>query len=554
MSQTTDVIVLGQGLAGSTMAWHLHWQGFKVIIVDRQEPITASRAAAGLITPVTGKRMVKMNDYEAYWQYAKEFYNRVESETGEEFFYEVTMVRWFRNQEEQEQFMNFRQHQYVDNVKPLKDEAGVLKGFEMAPAGRLKTKDFLKATWAYFSDKQATRRGDVRLGSDIRVSKTGVEIPSMQLKSKRIVLTTGYEKQVSEWFPNIPDQPARGELLKVRIPNRNDDRITHQGLWIVPEGNSIYSLGSTYDRQCLSKEVSDTGKQQLLLQLPAVEQAAAEVVEHVAAVRPAMRNRKVVAELHSEEKRVGILNGLGAKGSLVSPYKARGLVERIKRDMEESESSSANILEEVLSGNTNHQGRQSLTLLVHNLLRDHIAAGDTVIDATAGNGYDTLFLAERSGTLGRVLAYDKQKTAIERTALRIATARLSNVELLMKSHDQMSAAGLPSSSVSAITFNLGYLPGSDKKVITTAEETVTAIRTGLRLLKQQGVMTVIAYRGHEGGKEEEAAVAQEIQSQKENDFRYQRIAADPQNPESPVLWVIQKCSRERSQTDLKKEK
>ncbi len=526
------------------MAWHLHWQGFEVIIVDRQQTITASKAAAGLITPVTGKRMVKMNDYEAYWQYAQEFYRRVEAATGEKFFFEVTMVRWFRNQEEQDTFMNVRHRQYAENIKLQYDKAGAVKGFEMRPAGRLKTADYLKATWKYFGEKNATRCGNVQVRSDVRLSEEGVEIASMQLTARKIIFTTGYEKESAEWFPDVPDQPASGDLLKVRIPNRKEERITHQGIWIVPEGDSIFSVGSTYDWQRLSNEGSEAGKQQLLRQLSAAEQATAEVVEHVAAVRPAMKNRKVVAQLHSSERRVGILNGLGAKGSLVAPYKARAFVEKIKSDMTEQGGGIRNRLEELFSSNSSKEGRQSLTQLVHHLLSDHIAAGDRVIDATAGNGFDTLFLAKQSGPQGRVLAYDLQKTAIDRTAERIAAAGLKNVDLVQTSHKQMEAAGLPAGSVSAITFNLGYLPGSDKSVTTTVEETVAAIQAGLRLLKEQGVMTVIAYRGHEGGKEEEAAVAREIQPQKENDYRYQRIAADPQNSESPVLWVIQKCSKE----------
>ena len=176
------------------MAWHLHWQGFEVIIVDRQQTITASKAAAGLITPVTGKRMVKMNDYEAYWQYAQEFYRRVEAATGEKFFFEVTMVRWFRNQEEQDTFMNVRHRQYAENIKLQYDKAGAVKGFEMRPAGRLKTADYLKATWKYFGEKNATRCGNVQVRSDVRLSEEGVEIASMQLTARKIIFTTGYEK------------------------------------------------------------------------------------------------------------------------------------------------------------------------------------------------------------------------------------------------------------------------------------------------------------------------------------------------------------------------
>ena len=93
MSQHYQNMIIGQGLAGSAIAWRLHWSGESVLLIDADEPDTASRVAAGLITPVTGKRLVRSPDFEQYWKEATSFYRRVEQTTGTAFFEETPMIR-----------------------------------------------------------------------------------------------------------------------------------------------------------------------------------------------------------------------------------------------------------------------------------------------------------------------------------------------------------------------------------------------------------------------------------------------------------------------------
>ena len=97
--QHFENVIVGQGLAGSAMAWTLHWAGQNLLLCDRAERETASRVAAGLITPVTGKRLVISTKYGERFTAAKNFYRRVEQETGQTFFYEVEMLRLFEEEE-----------------------------------------------------------------------------------------------------------------------------------------------------------------------------------------------------------------------------------------------------------------------------------------------------------------------------------------------------------------------------------------------------------------------------------------------------------------------
>jgi predicted methyltransferase len=146
------------------------------------------------------------------------------------------------------------------------------------------------------------------------------------------------------------------------------------------------------------------------------------------------------------------------------------------------------------------------TELLHALLRERIAPGDLVIDATAGNGHDTLFLAEAVGASGQVIAIDIQEEAISATRKRLGKANLLvRARLHCGSHaDLRKIAGGGSPTV--IVFNLGYLPGGDRSVITNMEGTLAALAASIEILRPGGSLAVVCYPGHSGGDSEAAAV------------------------------------------------
>lgn len=146
------------------------------------------------------------------------------------------------------------------------------------------------------------------------------------------------------------------------------------------------------------------------------------------------------------------------------------------------------------------------TELAQALLQAAIQAGDTVIDATAGHGQDTVFLAECVGPGGRVLAFDVQPQAIRSARAKVAAAGLAaRVTFHHASHARM-AEHAASGSVAAVMFNLGYLPGDDHQVTTTAPETLAALAVAADLLQPGGALSVVCYPGHPAGAAETVAV------------------------------------------------
>lgn len=137
--------------------------------------------------------------------------------------------------------------------------------------------------------------------------------------------------------------------------------------------------------------------------------------------------------------------------------------------------------------------------------------GDLAIDATVGNGHDTAFLARCVGPSGRVVGFDIQANALDAAAGNLAGEErlLERVNFVQRTHASMKAVLAESQEQRpprAIMFNLGYLPGADKTVTTTAEETCRGVAAAADLLAPKGVLTIVLYPGHPEGKKEAAAV------------------------------------------------
>tara|TARA_R110002124_G_scaffold64694_3_gene176527 strand:+ start:3367 stop:3924 length:558 start_codon:yes stop_codon:yes gene_type:complete len=179
------------------------------------------------------------------------------------------------------------------------------------------------------------------------------------------------------------------------------------------------------------------------------------------------------------------------------------------------------------------------TELAQLLLREKLQPGDVVVDATVGNGHDTLFLANEVGPTGRVFGFDVQQSALNNAAERLGDR--PEVTLLHAGHETLaeSLAERNEPSVAAVMFNLGYLPGADKTIVTRSETTLAALRQALALLKPGGTVTMVLYPGHSGGGQEAADLLGFAQALADGFLtsRCQRLnASDP----APELLVFER--------------
>lgn len=178
--------------------------------------------------------------------------------------------------------------------------------------------------------------------------------------------------------------------------------------------------------------------------------------------------------------------------------------------------------------------------LSHKFMAEHIKSGDFVIDATAGKGRDTCFLASLVGKNGRVLAFDIQEDAVIQTKTLVKEQGYEDiVTVILDSHSNMDNYA-DENSVSAIMFNFGWLPGGDHNIFSTPKTSIPAIEKGLKLLKSGGVMSLCIYHGKECGTYDRDAIMEYLKTV--DNKRYTVVVADFYNRtgEIPIPVFIYK--------------
>ena len=172
--------------------------------------------------------------------------------------------------------------------------------------------------------------------------------------------------------------------------------------------------------------------------------------------------------------------------------------------------------------------------MAHAFLEEVVTDEDIVVDATMGNGHDTLFWARLAK---KVYAFDIQEQAIEQTTKRLAEAKLDNVELFLTGHENVDQYV---ESIKAAIFNLGYLPSADKTVITQPHTTIQALEKLCQRLVTSGRIAIMIYYGHEGGDVERDAVLDFVSQLPQQEFTVALYKTINQINQPPFLVMIEK--------------
>lgn len=192
------------------------------------------------------------------------------------------------------------------------------------------------------------------------------------------------------------------------------------------------------------------------------------------------------------------------------------------------------------------------TSLVMHIVKDYVSQGDFVVDCTMGNGHDTLSLARLTGADGvsenggKVLAFDVQEEALDATRKLlkengIKDLRTAGIRLVKDSHENLqSYLAKVQESPSAIIFNLGFLPGQDKSIVTSKSSTMKAVKTALDMIAENGIVAVTTYAGHPEGAEEQQVLYDYLKSLPSKKFHVAYINMINQKRTAPSVFLITK--------------
>ncbi len=320
-----DFLIIGQGLAGSLLAWELIQRGCKIVIVDNGQE-NASQVAAGLINPVTGMRFVKSADVDTLLPAAKHCYYQLADFFQQAFYIEKPMLRIFRSDGElnnaDKRLTNPDYQAYLSDIQPLGkiiDNLETPFGFlEQKQTGYLLTRPLLNSLKAFFIANDSYRQADFDY-QDIRLE------PSLRwqdITPKQIIFCEGYQATQNPWFCDLPFQPVKGEILTLEHQTELPDKILNYGNWLIPLNDHRIRIGASFDRENLNTLATEQGKRDLLNALSQIspDLIRLTLLDHQANVRPCTLDKQPFIGWHLKHERLAIFNGFGAKGSLQIPW------------------------------------------------------------------------------------------------------------------------------------------------------------------------------------------------------------------------------------------
>ena len=308
-SNKQPVIIVGNGLAGSLLAWGLLQQGKKAHVYADNQP-SASRVAAGLINPVTGQRFVLAEHTPEMLVFARNFYQNIEKKLGMQCFHEKPMFRLFSSQKErtncEKRLKNKKYSAFLDKQSPPQQLHAEHGGITQHHTAWLDTNILLNALSQYFEENNM-----------ITYRKF-----EAQNTDQIIIYCEGYRMIHNPLFSQLPLQPAHGEIITCNTNNNLPNAIINKGKWLLPINKNTCKVGATFDTTITTPSLLETSKQQLLAFAADVfhESYNFKVTQHQAGVRPTTLDKQPFIGFHPRHKNIAIFNGFGSRGSLLIPW------------------------------------------------------------------------------------------------------------------------------------------------------------------------------------------------------------------------------------------
>ena len=331
---SVDYIIVGQGLAGSSLAWQLLKRGASFVVVDDGHTGAASLAASGIINPITGQRLTPAWQFHRFYSEASTLYRQLESVFGDRYFYEMLVHRFIGTDIEFQLFKSRQEEpafkQYINSVHEPDSNPGIFidpyGSFTLTPAAYVNISKLINDLGDYL-DKKRLRIRSRFCYPDLKLENSKVVWNNWT--AERIIFFEGFQVLKNPWFKDLPFKPARGEVLLLESDEPfNPNTILNRGKWLLPLGAKHYMAGATYSWHSLDHHPSENGKNEIIQGLLSFIPSLKFMVKgHQVGVRPALTDSLPVIGPHAQFPQIIIFNGLGSKGALLAPFCVKVIID-----------------------------------------------------------------------------------------------------------------------------------------------------------------------------------------------------------------------------------
>lgn len=339
-----NVLIVGQGLAGSLLAWQMIRHGLNVLVIDNNHQQSSSKVAAGIINPITGHRSNLTDGFVKFMSYAKTRYEELEDTLGQTFLIKTQQQRLLKNQGQQHYYLKrLEQTNYADFVSTLEKTDNSAHPFKSSEFGvadiqetfRVDVKALLSAikSWLISQNSYIDAKIDY---ADINFTNTLARINNgaFDYTAEQLVFCEGYQAIYNPWLHNLPFKLAKGEILTVQL-DKPQTAMLNWGHWLLPllPDNDIALLGSNYAWNDTSESCNVDVAQELIDSLEKYTSISARISNHQSGIRPSTINRKPLISVHPEQPNLYCFNGFGSKGCLLIPYYAEQFAQHFSKGM-----------------------------------------------------------------------------------------------------------------------------------------------------------------------------------------------------------------------------
>lgn len=340
-TKKVDYIIVGSGLAGILFCEVLKQQGKPFVVID-DDSQQSSTVAGGLYNPVILKRFTEVWKAKEQLELALPMYKTLEQELDVKLDYKLPIYRLFASVEEQNNWFaacdkpKLSEFLSTDLIPNTNAAINCDFGFgEVLQTGRIHATTLVTKYKAQLNSngvllKETFDFDLLEIGDTLTKLSAGVKYKNYE--AKHIVFAEGFGVTQNPFFNYLPLNPVKGELLTIYAPDLKIDYVLKSSVFLIPQGEDLYTVGATYDWKDKTNQTTDKAKQELLSKLRTFLKCEFTVVNQVAGIRPTVLDRRPLVGRHPEQSNLYVLNGLGTRGVMISPYVAHQLYNLIENN------------------------------------------------------------------------------------------------------------------------------------------------------------------------------------------------------------------------------
>jgi glycine/D-amino acid oxidase-like deaminating enzyme len=325
-----DVLIVGQGLAGTLLAHFLLERGLNVIIIDNGHKSSSSKVAAGIINPVTGRKYTKSWMIDELIKVATDTYSALEEKYSIPLIKYHNIIRtihdvrsennWYRRLGDSEY------SEYLSDSPSIKE----FEGYIYPPFSYGEIKKAMQVDLSTLLNKFRIHHHQIIIEeafdfNKLKLNEDGAQYG--QVTARKVIFCEGYKGMENPYFNYLPFEGAKGEVLIVKIPNFKPQKTLRHKIFIAPLKDDLFWVGAGYAWDLSDVNPTEKEKERLVGLLKEILKVPFEVVDHISGVRPSVADRRPMLGQHPHLGQLYVFNGLGTKGSSLGPFWANRMAE-----------------------------------------------------------------------------------------------------------------------------------------------------------------------------------------------------------------------------------